>query len=41
MFYGHNSRLALIMVDVLKRFEAAENGLKVIRDWNLLILVFT
>jgi len=41
MFYGHNSRLSLIMVDVLKRFEAAENGLKVIRNWTQLILVFT
>ena len=40
MFYGRNSRLALIMVDVLKRYEAAQNGLKVIRDWALLILIF-
>ena len=41
MFYGRNSRLALIMVDVRKRFEAAQNGLKVIRNWTLLMLVFT
>jgi hypothetical protein len=41
MFYGRNSRLALDMVDVLKRFEAAQNGLKVIRNWTLLVLVFT
>jgi hypothetical protein len=32
MSYGHDSRLALIIVDVLKRFEAAQNGLKVIRN---------
>jgi hypothetical protein len=40
MFYGRNSRLALIMVDVLKRFEAAQNGLKVIRNWAIFILIF-
>jgi hypothetical protein len=32
MFYGRDSRLALIIVDVLKRFEAAQNGLKVIKN---------
>jgi hypothetical protein len=37
MFYGRDSRLALIIVDVLKRYEAAQNGLKVIRDWTLFI----
>jgi hypothetical protein len=32
MFYGRDGRLALIIVDVLKRFEAAQNVLKVIRN---------
>jgi len=41
MCYGRNSRLSLIMVDVLKRFEAAQNGLKVIRNCTLLTLAFT